>query len=61
MKLVAAASIVLLGYLLTPSPVLAADSCQECSAFHKACVQNHSQAACKVDYDICMKHCRKQN
>jgi hypothetical protein len=32
---------------------------KECREFHEACVQNHSQAACKVDYDICVKHCRK--
>jgi len=60
MKAIAGVSIVLLGYLFTLSPVRAADSCnKECREFHKACVQNHSQAACKVDYGICVKHCRK--
>jgi hypothetical protein len=54
-----AVSIVLLGYLSAPGSAFAADSCKECREFHKACVQAHSQAACKVDYDICMKHCRK--
>jgi hypothetical protein len=52
-------AIALLGYLLSLGAALAADSCKECREFHKACVQAHSQAACKVDYDICMKHCRK--
>jgi hypothetical protein len=56
MKAVAIA-LVLLGYLVAFSPVRAADSCnKECREFHRACVQNHSQAACKVDYDICVKH-----
>lgn len=35
-----------------------ANACKECREFHKACVQNHSKAACKVDHDICIKHCR---
>jgi hypothetical protein len=56
-----AVSIVLFGYLFTPSPMRAADSCiKECRDFHRACVQNHSQAACKVDLDICIKHCGKK-
>jgi hypothetical protein len=61
MKTVAAVSIVLLGYWFTLSPVRAADTCsQECRTFHRACVKNHSQAACKTDHDICMKHCGKE-
>lgn len=36
-----------------------ANACKECRDFHRACVKAHSQAACKTDYDICMKHCRK--
>jgi hypothetical protein len=59
MKTIAVGPIILLGYLFALGPVQAADSCgKECREFHKACVQNHSQAACKVDLDICMKHCR---
>jgi hypothetical protein len=58
--LVAAISIAAIATGLAPTPARAADACKkECSAFYKACVQNHSNEACKVDYDICMKHCRK--
>jgi hypothetical protein len=35
------------------------DACKECRDFQRACLQAHSKAACKIDYDICMKHCRK--
>lgn len=35
------------------------DACKECRDFQRACLQAHSKAACKTDYDICMKHCRK--
>jgi hypothetical protein len=37
-----------------------ADGCKECRDFQRACLTAHSQAACKTDYDICMKHCRKK-
>jgi hypothetical protein len=61
MKAIVAVSIVLLGYLFAPSPMRAADTCfKECRAFHRACVRNHSQAACKVDLDTCVKHCGKK-
>jgi hypothetical protein len=60
MTLVAAILIAAFGTGLAPTAARAADACKnECRAFHKACVQNHSQAACKVDYDICTKHCRQ--
>lgn len=50
-----------LGSLSSVAKAQQADSCiKECRAFHRACVQNHSQAACKVDLDICMKHCGKK-
>ncbi len=44
----------------TGATVRAADSCKECRDFQRACAKNHSQAACKTDYDICMKHCGKK-
>ena len=60
MKTIAGVSIVLLGYLSTLSPARAADSCnKECREFYQACAKNHSQTACKTDYDICRKHCKK--
>jgi hypothetical protein len=37
------------------------DSCaKDCRDFQQACLKAHSQAACKTDYDICMKACRKK-
>jgi hypothetical protein len=33
-------------------------SCRMCREQQRACVQNHSRAACSTEYDICMKHCR---
>ena len=38
----------------------AADSCQICRDYHQACVKAHSQAACKSEYDICMRHCKQK-
>jgi hypothetical protein len=60
MKLIGIASVALLGYFVTLAPARAADSCKDCQDFQRACVKAHSQAACKTDYDICMKHCRQK-
>jgi len=60
MKTIAGISIGLLGFLFTLGPVQAADSCKECRDFQRAFLTAHSQAACKTDYDICMKHCREK-
>jgi hypothetical protein len=39
----------------------AATSCsKDCRDFQRACEKAHSQAACKTDYDICMKHCKQK-
>lgn len=38
----------------------AAESCvKECTISYQACAKNHSQAACKNERDICIKHCAK--
>jgi len=34
------------------------NSCKMCADAQRACVKNHSRAACGTEYDICMKHCR---
>ncbi len=39
-------------------PAAATDSCKDCRDYQRACVKAHTQAACKSEYDICMKHCR---
>ena len=37
-----------------------ANACKECGDVRRACLTAHSQAACKTDYDICMKTCSKK-
>jgi hypothetical protein len=34
------------------------NNCKTCADAQRACVKNHSRAACATEYDICMKHCR---
>jgi hypothetical protein len=36
------------------------DNCKICRDQHRACVQAHSKAACTMEYDMCMKQCRKK-
>ena len=36
----------------------AGTNCKVCADAQRACVKNHSKAACSTEYDICMKHCR---
>jgi len=53
----------LFGYMDTLSAAQAAgsDNCsKECRDYQRACLKAHSQDACKTDYDICMKACRKK-
>jgi hypothetical protein len=33
-------------------------NCNMCMDAQRACVKNHSRAACGTEYDICKKHCR---
>lgn len=49
MKALVILSIAVLGCVFASKTARAADACKECIAFHKACVQNHSKEACKVD------------
>jgi hypothetical protein len=41
------------------APAAQADDCKLCREDYQACVKAHSQAACKANYDICLKHCRR--
>lgn len=59
MKTIIIVSGVMVGYFSMLVPVRAADSCKECRDFQRACLTAHSKAACKTDYDICIKHCRQ--
>ena len=60
MKVIVIAVLVLFAYVSGLVPVRAADSCKDCRDYQRACVKAHSQAACKTDYDICMKHCKEK-
>jgi hypothetical protein len=37
----------------------AANACKQCSDHRKRCMANYPGPTCKIDYDICMKTCRK--
>ncbi len=52
--------LVLFGCCCAMGPALAADDCRTCREYHQACVKAHSQAACKSEYDICLKHCQRR-
>jgi hypothetical protein len=54
--------LVLLACCSLTSAELAAqsDDCKLCREDQQACLKAHSQAACKSNYDICMKHCRRK-
>jgi hypothetical protein len=41
-----------------PARAQQANSCKTCGDAQRACVKNHSRAACATEYEICMKHCR---
>jgi hypothetical protein len=54
--------LVLFGYgcMTDAAPATQADECKLCREDYQACVKAHSQGACKANYDICLKHCRRQ-
>ena len=52
--------ITLMGITAQPARAQKTDACQDCRDFYKACIKAHSQAACKIDHEICMKHCRQK-
>ena len=60
MKVIAAVLLILLG-ALSSTQAAGPDSCsKDCRDYHRACLKAHSQEACKTEYDICMKACRKK-
>jgi hypothetical protein len=42
------------------APAAQSNDCKEYREDLRACVKAHSQGACKANYDICMKRCRKK-
>jgi hypothetical protein len=57
-----AAVLVLLGHCVVTgvAPAAQSNDCKVCGDYRRACVKAHSQGACKSEYDICMKHCRRK-
>lgn len=49
-----------LGTNMTAAWSQEASVCKLCREDYRACKQAHSEAACRTNYDICMKHCRKE-
>jgi len=37
----------------------AVNACKQCGDHRKRCMANYPGPTCKIDYDICMKNCRK--
>jgi hypothetical protein len=53
--------LVLLGCCgMTAALAAQSNDCKLCRDDLRACVRNHSQGACKSEYEICMKHCRRK-
>ena len=60
MKAIVIALLVFLTYVSGPVPVRAADNCKDCRDYQRACLKAHTQAACKSEYEICIKHCKEK-
>jgi len=61
MKVATVFLLTLSAYVVMLMATEAANTCnKDCRDFQRACAKAHSQAACKVDYDICMKHCKER-
>ena len=52
-------ALLLLTWCCASGTASAAESCNICREYHQACVRAHSQQACRSEYDVCMKHCRR--
>jgi hypothetical protein len=60
MKVVAAVLLAQL-FVVCSAQAAGSDGCtKDCRDYHRACLKAHSQEACKTDYDICFKACRKK-
>jgi len=61
MKVAIVLLLTLSGCMVALTAAQAENSCsKDCRDFQRACAKAHSQAACKADYDICMKHCKEK-
>ena len=48
-----------LALLLSAGGPAQAQSCKDCAEQQKACMKNYAGPACKTEYQICMKSCKK--
>jgi hypothetical protein len=53
-----AIALVLLAFAAADHALGEPTNCKTCADAQRACVKNHSRAACTTEYEICMKHCR---
>jgi hypothetical protein len=54
------AVVLVLFYMTDAAPAAQADDCKLCREDYQACAKAHSQGACKANYGICLKHCRRK-
>jgi hypothetical protein len=54
---------VLLGciFLASAAPAAQQNECKACRDDYQACIQAHSKDACKTNFDICLKHCQRND
>jgi hypothetical protein len=60
MKVIVVTSLVIFGWI-GASQAAGSDACgKDCRDYQRVCLQAHSQAACKSEYNVCMKACAKK-
>jgi hypothetical protein len=60
MRAIAAIVIVLLSFCsFSSAQAEPSNSCKQCRDQQQACAKNYGSKACKTDYDLCMKSCKK--
>jgi hypothetical protein len=47
-------------FMILAAPAAQSNDCKLCREDYQACVTAHSQGACKTNYEICLKHCRRK-
>jgi hypothetical protein len=60
MRALAVVLVLLSTCCMTDAAPAQSDDCKLCREDYQACVKAHSQGACKSNYDICLKHCRRK-
>jgi hypothetical protein len=58
MRVIAIAALLVVFAAADPVRAQPTNNCKLCGDAQRACVKNHSRAACSTEYEICMKHCR---